>query len=140
MKILLLTLLLSSSAQAANFATIDELKTQVVNIYTDQKYCPSDCIQIDGHDPEISDVVEIMEPICTGEPPAEVICNGEKASGRFELKESPVKKAAKLAKLKAEQDKIDAEKLVETEALSLKAKGSWTAAERDKLIKYLLSR
>lgn len=183
MKLFLTILFLSNSALAANFATIDELKTQVVNIYTDPKYCPSECVPIDGHDLEISDLNEFHAPIwekATNElecyidvkpeekevPKCEdaiknlcpethvsfygVTENGIRAyctrqlgveeKAEYSLVESAQKKAAKLAKLKAEKDKADAAKLLETEALAIKAKATWTAAERDKLMKYLLSR
>lgn len=86
MKILILILLTSLNTQAANFATLDELKTEVKTVYTDPKFCPSECIAIDGHDLEVSELVEIMRPVFETQELKLLCYTGEKTESTEENK------------------------------------------------------
>ena len=134
-------LLLTSTSQAANFATLDELRSQVKTVYTEQKYCPSECIAIDGFDLETVDLKEVLIPVCTTNDKDETTCV-DKPSGQFELKESLSRKLAKEAKQKQDADAAtqaqEAKKTRQTEIKALAEKsGNLTATEIQRLLKAL---
>lgn len=138
MKLLFAIIFLTSTAQAANFALKSELEqNKVQTVYTDETFCPSACIAIDGHDLEISELKEITEPVCKVEVAEGETCPEveQKPTGKFHLMTNLTKKAAKAAKDKKIADEKAAAELKEKEIDDLLKKSILTNAEIIKILR-----